>query len=100
MLIPLQRRYPKPTVIGLKVIRWVKDREGGKLGTLLADYDGTLEDARAKAKDLTKTTDRLYPESSYIESSNGATDVYGRPKFTISANFEIIEDIGIHTIAV
>lgn len=100
MLIPVPRNYPKPSVLKLKVLRWVKDREGNKLGTLMVGYDGSPENAVAKAKELTESADRLYPEISYIESSNGATDDYGRPRFIISDNFKIVEDVSIHKVAV
>lgn len=100
MLIKTDSNIRANTVVGRKVIRWVMDREGNKLGTLMVGYDGTPEDARAKAIELTESADWLYPEISHIESQNGATDLLGKPKFKISGNFEIVTDVRDHKVAV
>lgn len=89
------KRYGKPlaSIMGRKVIRWCMDRDGNKLGTLMVGYDGSPEDARAKAKELTDSGDRLYPEISHIQTQNGATDQCGKPKFEISPNFNFVYDV-------
>ncbi len=80
----------------LQVIRWVKDRHGNSLATLMDRYDGTAEDARSKAKDVSRLMDRLYPEASHIQSQIGATDERGDPKFEISPNFKLVYDLSEH----
>ncbi len=76
------------------VVRDVRDRNGISLGTVVALHDGTAAGIVAAAQ---RVTDRMYadyPEASNIESRIGATDKTGKPKWSISPNFNHLAEIG------
>jgi hypothetical protein len=76
------------------VVRDVCDRNGNKLGLIVEPHDTTEGGIIAAAK---RATDRMYaeyPEASNVESRVGATDATGRPKWSISPNFQHIAEIG------
>lgn len=76
-----------------KVMREARDADGNKLGTLSASYDGTPEDAVAKARQISKEMSEKWPEASNIQSQIGATDEKGDAKFTISQNFKVVDAV-------
>jgi hypothetical protein len=76
------------------VVRDVRDANGNKMGTVVEPHDATEAGVIAAAK---RATDRMYaeyPEASNIESRLGATDASGRPKWSISPNFQHLAEIG------
>jgi len=76
------------------VVRDVRDRNGNKLGLIVEPHDTTERGIIAAAR---RATDRMYaeyPEASNIQSRIGATDPTGRPKWSISPNFERLAEIG------
>lgn len=76
------------------VVRDVRDRNGNKLGLIVEPHDTTENGIIAAAK---RATDRMYaeyPEASNIESRIGATDATGRPRWSISPNFQHMAEIG------
>src|SRR5207302_7848981 len=76
------------------VVRDVRDRNGNKLGLIVEPHDTTEDGIIAAAK---RATDRMYaqyPEASNIESRIGATDATGRPRWSISPNFQHMAEIG------
>ena len=76
------------------VVRQARDRSDRVLGHITARHDGTTEGMVAAAK---RASDRMFlafDEVSNINSEIVATDEIGAPRWTISPNFRVIEEIG------
>jgi hypothetical protein len=76
------------------VVRDIRDRNGIRLGTVVERHDGTEAGILSAAQ---RATDRMYadyPEASNIESRLGATDKTGKPRWSISPNFNHLAEIG------
>jgi hypothetical protein len=76
------------------VVRDVRDRNGISLGTIVAPHDGTVAGIVAAAQVVTDRMYADYPDASNIESRIGATDKTGKPKWSISPNFNHLAEIG------
>jgi len=76
------------------VVRDVRDRNGISLGTIVARHDGTVAGIIAAAQGVTDRMYADYPDASNIESRIGATDKTGKPKWSISPNFNHLAEIG------
>ena len=76
------------------VIRDVRDNSGMKLGTVVETHDSTEAGVIRSAKRATARMYAEYPGASNIESRIGATDATGRPKWSVSPNFQHIAEIG------
>jgi len=76
------------------VVRDVRDRNGNKLGLIVEPHDTTEDGIIAAAKRATDQMYAQYPEASNIESRIGATDATGRPRWSISPNFQHMAEIG------
>jgi len=74
------------------VIRQVCDRHGQVLDYLTAPHSGSMASIIAAAKQITDQMFLLFNDASNIESRIVATDDYGTPRWTISPNFQVIEE--------
>lgn len=75
------------------VFREIVDFNGVKINTLFARYDGTIEDAIRKAKNLSDLMFANFPQASNMNSQIGAYDENGKARWIISPNFKNIEEI-------
>lgn len=76
------------------VVRDVRDAQGNKIGTVVEPHDATERGIIAAAQRATDRMYAAYPEASNIESRIAATDDSGRPKWSISPNFQHLAEIG------
>lgn len=95
-------RSPKKTMTALPqsrhnrnvVVRDIRDRNGDRIGTIIERHDGSEAGVIAAAK---RATERMYAEyslASNIQSRIGATDSTGKPKWSISPNFQHLAELG------
>lgn len=75
------------------VVRDVRDRNGNRLGLIVEPHDTTESGIIAAAQRATDQMSAEYPEASNIQSRIGATDATGRPKWSVSPNFQHIAEI-------
>ena len=76
------------------VVRQACDRCGRVLGHFASAHDGTPESMVAAAKRVSDEMFLAFDEVSNINSAILATDGSGAPRWTISPNFRVIEEIG------
>ena len=77
------------------VIREACDRDGIILGHLVASHDGTPEDIVVAARRVTQRMFDAFADVSNVSSRIIATDASGRPRWGVSPNFQIIEELAI-----
>ncbi|MCC6910179.1 MAG: hypothetical protein IT430_19780 [Phycisphaerales bacterium] len=75
------------------VIREACDRDGIVLGHLVASHDGTPEGIVAAARRATQRMFDAFADVSNVSSRIIATDASGRPRWGVSPNFQIIEEL-------
>ncbi len=75
------------------VIREACDRDGIVLGHLVADHDGTPEGIVAAARRATARMFDAFADVSNVSSRIIATDGSGRPRWSVSPNFAVIEEL-------
>ena len=76
------------------VVRQACDRCGRVLGHFASAHDGTPEGMVAAARRVSDEMFLAFDEVSNINSAILATDETGAPRWTISPNFRVIEEIG------
>ncbi len=76
------------------VVRQACDRRGRVLGHFGSAHDGTPEGMVAAAKRVSDEMFLASGEVSNINSAILATDQTGAPRWTISPNFRVIEEVG------
>lgn len=76
------------------VVRQACDRCGRVLGHFASAHDGTPEGMVAAAKRVSDEMFLAFDEVSNINSAILATDERGEPRWTISPNFRVIEEVG------
>ncbi|MCL4198915.1 MAG: hypothetical protein KJZ69_15615 [Phycisphaerales bacterium] len=77
------------------VIREACDRDGIVLGHLVASHDGTPEGIVAAARRATQRMFDAFTDASNVNSRIIATDASGRPRWGVSPNFQVIEELAI-----
>ncbi|MCL4197697.1 MAG: hypothetical protein KJZ69_09415 [Phycisphaerales bacterium] len=77
------------------VIREACDRDGIVLGHLVANHDGTPEGIVAAARRATQHMFDAFADVSNVSSRIIATDASGRPRWGVSPNFQIIEELAV-----
>lgn len=77
------------------VIRKACDRDGIVLGHLVASHDGTPEGIVAAARRATQRMFDAFADVSNVSSRIIATDASGRPRWTVSPNFAVIEELAV-----
>ncbi len=77
------------------VIREACDRDGVVLGHLVASHDGTAEGIVAAARRATARMFDAFADASNVNSRIIATDATGRPRWSVSPNFAVIEELAI-----
>ncbi|MCL4199556.1 MAG: hypothetical protein KJZ69_18835 [Phycisphaerales bacterium] len=77
------------------VIREACDRDGIVLGHLVASHDGTPESIVAAARRATQRMFDAFADVSNVSSRIIATDASGRPRWGVSPNFQIIEELAV-----
>jgi len=75
------------------VIREACDRDGIVLGHLVASHDGTPEGIVAAARRATQRMFDAFADVSNVNSRIIATDASGRPRWSVSPNFAVIEEL-------
>jgi len=75
------------------VIREACDRDGIVLGHLVASHDGTPEGIVAAARRATVRMFDAFVDASNVSSRIIATDATGRPRWSVSPNFQIVEEL-------
>ncbi len=75
------------------VIRQVRDRDGNVLDYLAEPHCGSIESITAAAQRLSDRMFLLFDDASNIESPILATDGDAVPRWSISPNFRIIEQL-------
>jgi len=82
------------TTKGPMVVREARDFQGRRLGLYARPYDGTLQDAVRVAEAISKQMfAELDPEVSNGESLIFVTDVSGTPRWEVSPNFQMVEEM-------
>ena len=78
---------PASTVEPNSVMMIVRDRDGEEIGRIAAPHDGTTAGMKKAANELTERAEQEYGgEWSNVNSTTGASDHTGTPKFVISPN--------------
>ncbi len=77
------------------VIREACDRDGVVWGHLVASHDGTPEGIVAAARRATQRMFDSFADASNVNSRIIATDVTGRPRWSVSPNFQVIEELAV-----
>ena len=77
------------------VIREACDRDGVALGHLVASHDGTPEGIVAAARRATQRMFNTFADASNVNSRIIATDATGRPRWSVSPNFQVIEELAV-----
>ncbi|MCC6906689.1 MAG: hypothetical protein IT430_01995 [Phycisphaerales bacterium] len=77
------------------VIREACDRDGIVLGHLVASHDGTNEGIVAAARRATQRMFDAFADVSNVSSRIIATDASGRPRWSVSPNFQIVEELAV-----
>ncbi len=75
------------------VIREACDRDGIVLGHLVASHDGTPEGIVAAARRATARMFDAFADACNVNSRIIATDASGRPRWSVSPNFAVIEEL-------
>jgi len=75
------------------VIREACDRDGVVLGHLVASHDGTPEGIVAAARRATARMFDAFADACNVNSRIIATDATGRPRWSVSPNFAVIEEL-------
>ncbi|MCL4198841.1 MAG: hypothetical protein KJZ69_15245 [Phycisphaerales bacterium] len=75
------------------VIREACDRDGVVLGHLVASHDGTPEGIVAAARRATARMFDAFADACNLNSRIIATDGSGRPRWSVSPNFAVIEEL-------
>lgn len=76
------------------VVRDVRDAQGNQMGIVVEPHDASEAGVIAAAQRATERMYAEYPGASNIESRIAATDDSGRPKWSISPNFQHLAEIG------
>ena len=77
------------------VIREACGRDGIVLGHLVASHDGTPEGIVAAARRATQRMFAAFADASNVSSRIIATDATGRPRWSVSPNFAVIEELAV-----
>ncbi len=77
------------------VIREACDRDGVVLGHLVASHDGTPEGIVAAARRATQRMFDTFADASNVNSRIIATDTTGRPRWSVSPNFAVLEELAV-----
>jgi hypothetical protein len=77
------------------VIREACDRDGVVLGHLVASHDGTPDGIVAAARRATQSMFSAFADASNVSSRIIATDASGRPRWSVSPNFAVIEELAV-----
>ncbi len=75
------------------VIREACDRDGVVLGHLVASHDGTPDGLVAAARRATQRMFAAFADACNVNSRIIATDGSGRPRWSLSPNFALIEEL-------
>ena len=75
------------------VIREACDRDGIVLGHLVASHDGTPEGIVAAARRATARMFDAFADASNVNSRIIATDTSGIARWSVSPNFQIVEEL-------
>jgi len=77
------------------VIREACDRDGVVLGHLVASHDGTPEGLVAAARRATARMFDAFADACNVNSRIIATDGSGRPRWSVSPNLAVIEELAV-----
>ncbi|MCL4196214.1 MAG: hypothetical protein KJZ69_01865 [Phycisphaerales bacterium] len=77
------------------VIREACDRDGIVLGHLVASHDGTPEGIVAAARRATARMFDAFVDACNVNSRIIATDASGRPRWGVSPNLAVIEELAV-----
>jgi hypothetical protein len=77
------------------VIREACDRDGVVLGHLVASHDGTPDGLVAAARRASQRMFDAFADACNVNSRIIATDAAGRPRWSVSPNFAVIEELAV-----